>query len=137
MKICSACLLGIRCKYDGGHNLNKKVIALSKKEVLIPLCPEQLGGLSTPREQSEQQGKRVITISGKNVTKNFEIGAEEVLKIVKLLNINQAVLKQRSPSCGVGQIYNGTFSKIVTKGDGITTALLKRNGISVISEEDL
>ena len=78
MKICSACLLGIKCRYDGKDKKNKKVINLSKKEILIPVCPEQLGGLSTPREPAEQKGKKVFTKSGKNVSKNFEKGAREV-----------------------------------------------------------
>jgi uncharacterized protein YbbK (DUF523 family) len=135
MKLCSACLLGVKCRYDGKSKLNKKVIEL--KEVLIPVCPEQLGGLATPRESSEIQGDKIITQSGKDKTKDFGKGAEETLKIAKLFNIKQAILKQRSPSCGCGQIYDGTFSGKVVKGDGITTSLLKRNGIKVISEEEI
>ncbi len=137
MKICSACLLGIKCRYDGKDKKNKKVINLSKKEILIPVCPEQLGGLSTPREPAEQKGKKVFTKSGKNVSKNFEKGAREVLKIVKLYCVKEAILKQKSPSCGCGQIYNGTFSGKIIKGDGVTTSLLKKNEIKVITEEDL
>ena len=137
MKLCSACLLGIRCRYDGKSKPNEKVLALSKKEVLIPVCPEQFGGLPTPREPSEQRGEKVVTKSGKSVTENFKNGAEEVLKLAKLFNINEAILKQRSPSCGSGQIYDGTFSETLIKGDGVTTALLKSNGIKVVSEEDL
>jgi len=135
--LCSACLLGINCRYDGKLKPNKKVIKLSKKEILIPVCPEQLGGLPTPRKPAEQKGKRVITKSRKDITKNFRKGAKEVLKLAKLLDIKKAILKQRSPSCGSGQIYDGTFSKEIVKGDGITTALLKKNGIKVVSEEDL
>ena len=104
---------------------------------MIPICPEQLGGLSTPREPSEQRGNKVITKSGKDVTENFVKGAKEVLKLARLFGIKEAILKQRSPSCGYGQIYDGTFSGTVIKGDGVTTALLKINGIKVISEEDL
>ena len=137
MRIVSACLLGIKCRYDGKSKSDEKVIRLSKKEILIPVCPEQLGGLSTPREPSEKRGNKVITKSGKDVTENFVKGAEEVLKLAKLLNTKEAILKQRSPSCGCGQIYDGTFSHKFIKGDGVTTALLKRNGIKVISEEDL
>ncbi len=137
MKLCSACLLGIKCRYDGKSKPNKKVLALAKKEVLIPICPEQLGGLSTPREPSEQRGKEVFTKSGKNVTDNFQNGAKEVLKLAKLFSIKEAILKQRSPSCGSGQIYDGTFSGTIIKGDGVTTALLKSNGIKIISDEDL
>ncbi len=113
-----------------------KVIELAKKEVLIPVCPEQLGGLSTPREPQERIGKRVLTKTGKDVTENLNKGAEQVLIIAKLFGIKDAVMKQRSPSCGCGQIFDGTFSGRIIKGDGVTTALLKRNKIKVISEED-
>ena len=137
IKICSACLLGVACRYDGKSKPNEKVINLAKKEILIPVCPEQLGGLSTPRTPSEQKGKKIFAKSGKDVAKNFIKGSEQVLHIAKTLGIKDAVLKQRSPSCGCGQIYDGTFSGKITKGDGVTTALLKKNGIKVISEEDL
>jgi len=137
MKLCSACLLGIKCRYDGKGSLNKKVINLTQKEVLIPVCPEQLGGLPTPREMAEVKGNKVITKSGKDVTKSFKEGAEKTLKLAKLFNIKTAILKQRSPSCGLGQIYDGSFSGQTIKGDGITTALLKKNGIKVKTEEDI
>jgi len=137
MILCSACLLGIKSRYDNKTKPNKKVIRLSKKEIFIPVCPEQLGGLPTPREQAEQRGNKVITKSGKDVTQNFRKGAKEVLKLAKLFGIKKVILKQRSPSCGCGQIYDGTFSGRIIKGDGVTTTLLKKNGIKVISEEDL
>jgi len=137
MKLCSACLLGIRCRIDGASKPNKKVIGLSKKEALVPVCPEQLAGLPTPREQTEIKGKQVVSKSGKDLTEIFEKGANETLKIAKLFDIKEAILKQRSPSCGSGQVYDGTFSGKVVKGDGVTAALLKKNSIKVISEEDL
>jgi uncharacterized protein YbbK (DUF523 family) len=137
VKLCSACLLGIKCTWDCEDKYNEKVIELSKREILIPVCPEQLGGLPTPREPSEQKGDEVFRKDGKNVTKNFIKGAEHVLELVKLFNIKEAILKQKSPSCGCGKIFDGTFSKTLTKGDGITTSLLKKNGIKVISEEEL
>jgi len=138
MKICSACLLGTECRYDGKSKPNQKVIELAKSEKLIPICPEQLGGMPTPREQTELNGNRdAITISGKCVTENFIRGAKEVLKIAKVLNIKEAILKQRSPSCGCGQIYDGNFLGKIITGDGITAALLKKNGIYIISEEEL
>jgi uncharacterized protein YbbK (DUF523 family) len=130
-------LLGEKCRYDGGSKPNEKIIALSKKEKLVPVCPEQLGGLPTPREPSEQKAKKVFSKSGKDVTAQFENGAKQVLKIAKQLDIKEAILKQRSPSCGAGQIYDGTFSGKIIRGDGVTTALLKKNGIKVSSEEDL
>ena len=137
MKLCSACLLGVKCRYNGKSALNRKVVALLKAEVLIPVCPEQLGGLPTPREPAEIRGERVITRSGKDVTENFLRGARQVLKLAKLFGVKEAVLKQGSPSCGCGRIYNGTFSGKTVKGDGVTTALLKKNGIKIITEEDL
>lgn len=137
MKICSACLLGLRCRYDGKSKPNQKVIDLTKKEILIPVCPEQLGGLPTPREKSEIRNGHVITQSGKDVTFNFKKGAEEVLKLTKILKIKEAILKQKSPSCGSGKIYDGSFTDKLIKGDGITTALLKKHNIKVITEEDL
>lgn len=146
MKLCSACLLGVECRYDGRSKANQKVIELAKKEKMIPVCPEQLGGLPTPREQAEIKGDgsgvlarkaKVITKSGKEITEKFIFGAREVLKIAKLFDIREAVLKQRSPSCGCGQIYDGTFSGKIINGDGVTAALLKKNGIKVMSEEEI
>jgi uncharacterized protein YbbK (DUF523 family) len=110
---------------------------LAKNYILIPVCPEILGGLPTPREPAEQKGKKVITKSGKDVTKYFEKGAKEVLKIAKILKIKKAILKQKSPSCGCGKIYDGTFSKRLIKGDGVTAKLLKKNGIEVFTEENI
>jgi len=137
MKLCSACLLGIKCRYDGNGKKDKKVIELSRKEALIPVCPEQMGGLATPRESSEIKNGKVFTQSGKNITKNLQRGAEEVLELAELFNIKEAIFKQKSPSCGCGKIYDGAFSGKIIKGDGVTTALLKKNGIKVISEENL
>src|SRR3989338_7283798 len=137
MKLCSACLLGIKCRYDGKSELNKKAIALSRKEALIPICPEQLGGLPTPREPAELRGNKVVTRSGKDVTGNFAIGAEQVLRLARLFGIKEAILKQRSPSCGCREIYDGSFSGKIIKGHGITASLLKKNGIKVISDKDL
>jgi len=137
MILCNACLLGINCKYDGTSNKNKKVLKLAKNFILIPVCPEILGGLPIPREPSERKGKKVITKSGKDVTKYFEKGAREVLKICKILKIKKAILKQKSPSCGCGKIYDGTFSGKLIKGDGVTAKLLKKNKIKVFTEEDI
>lgn len=138
MKLCSACLLGKNCRYDGTNKRNEKIIEISKKEKLIPVCPEELGGLKTPREPAEIQNDGTIkTKSDKDVTGNFIRGAEETLKIAKEKNIKEAILKQRSAACGCGKIYDGSFSGKIIEGDGITASLLKRNGINVISEEDL
>jgi len=137
MKLCSACLLGINCRFDGQIIPNDKVIALAKKEILIPVCPEQLGGLSTPRESAEQKGNKVVTKTGTDVTHNFTEEAKQVLKLFKLFGIKEAILKQESPSCGCGRVFDGTFSNRLIRGDGVTTILLKNNEIKVITEEDL
>jgi uncharacterized protein YbbK (DUF523 family) len=136
-KICSACLIGVNCRYNGKEKPNDKILKLLKKENLIPVCPEQLGGLPTPREPAERRGNKVLTKSGKEVTSNFKKGAKEVLKIAKIFNVKEAILKQRSPSCGSGIIYDGTFSNKLTRGEGVTTTLLRKNGVRVISEENL
>ncbi|MEA1872700.1 MAG: DUF523 domain-containing protein [Chloroflexota bacterium] len=148
MKLISACLLGIKCAWDGQDIYKSyKAIELSNFEMLMPVCPEQLGGLKTPRPPQEIQGGtgedvldgkcKVLNIDGEDVTQEFINGAEETLKIVKLFHIEEFIGKSRSPSCGCGQIYDGTFSRKLIDGNGITTALLKRNGIRVITEEDL
>lgn len=136
--LCSACLLGIKTKYDGTHNFNKEIVKLSKNCLLLPVCPEQLGGLPTPRERALIKGEEVINESGKNVTKNYKKGARQVLKMAKMFNIKEAILKQRSPSCGCGQIYeyNKDFEiKKIIRGDGVTTRILKENGLKILSEE--
>ncbi len=147
MRLCSACLLGVRCRYDGKTKSNDKVLALAKVETLIPVCPEQLGGQATPRPDAEIVGgagqdvidnkAKVLESDGTDVTKYFVLGAQETLKLANLLGIKEAILKQRSPSCGSQRIYDGTFTKTLREGDGVTAALLKINGITVISEEDL
>ena len=141
MILVSACLLGINCKYDGGNNFNQKVFDLVKEGKAIPVCPEQLGGLKTPRIPSEIKmidGKRcVINSEGEDVTENFEKGAIEVLKLAKELGIKKAVLKSKSPSCGVNKIYSGNFDKQLVDGNGITADLLIRNGIEVITPDEL
>lgn len=132
----SACLLGINCKYSGGNNLNDKVLKLGKRHSLIPVCPEQLGGLPTPRMPSEIKGSNVVNASGKDVTQNYIRGAKETLKIAKLYDCQYAVLKERSPSCASKEVYDGTFSKNIVSGKGITAALLERAGIEVLNEDD-
>ena len=137
MKLVSACLLGVNCKYDGGNNRNEKVISLLKDEILIPVCPEQLGGLPTPRVPSEIKGDRVYSIEGKDLTENFIKGAKETLRIAKLYGVKEAIFKDGSPSCGVNYVYDGTFKGKKIKGKGITVRLLEKEGIKVISEKDI
>lgn len=133
----SACLAGVNCKYSGGNNENSKIIELIKNGNAILVCPEQLGGLATPRTPAERMKNKVITKEGKDVTNEYGKGAEEVLKIAKKFNIRKAILKSRSPSCGKGKVYDGTFSHSLTDRDGVTAELLRKNGIEVITEEDL
>jgi uncharacterized protein YbbK (DUF523 family) len=138
VKLVSACLIGIKCRYDGKSNLNKKCLGLFKKGKLIPVCPEQSGGLPTPRARSEiQKNGKILTKLGKDVTENFIKGARETLKLAKILGAKEAILKSKSPSCGCGKIYDGTFSGKLIKGDGVAAALLKKNKIMVITEADL
>jgi uncharacterized protein YbbK (DUF523 family) len=148
MRLISACLLGIRCAWDGQDVYkNGEAIKLLNSETLIPVCPEQLGGLKTPRAPQEIQrgtgedvldGKcKVLNIDGEDVTREFISGAEETLKIARLFHIEEFIAKSRSPSCGCRKIYDGTFSRKLIDGDGVTTALLKRNGIRIMTEEDL
>lgn len=136
MKIVSACLAGINCAYDGQNRINQKVVELVSRGEAIPVCPEQLGGLPTPRVPSERSGPIVITKKGKDVTDNFQRGAQEALKIVKLVDCKQAILKSRSPSCGYGQIYDGSFSNTLIKGNGVFTDILLERGVEVITEEN-
>ena len=129
----SACLLGTNCKYSGGNNYSEEVIEFLSNYEIIPVCPEQLGGLPTPRPASEIIGDKVINNEGNDVTQEYTKGAEETLKIAKLLGVKKALLKAKSPSCGNGKIYDGTFSGTLIDGDGITTKLLKENNIEVIT----
>nr|VFJ89644.1 MAG: Uncharacterized conserved protein YbbK, DUF523 family [Candidatus Kentron sp. H]VFJ96690.1 MAG: Uncharacterized conserved protein YbbK, DUF523 family [Candidatus Kentron sp. H]VFJ97621.1 MAG: Uncharacterized conserved protein YbbK, DUF523 family [Candidatus Kentron sp. H] len=136
MKIISACLAGIKCRYDGEAAPCRKVIELVEQGEAIPVCPEQLGGLPTPRAPAEKRDDGVFTKEGKDVTYQFETGAKEALKIAKLAGCGQAILKARSPSCGSGAIYDGTFSGRVIEGDGVFAGMAKENGIEVVTEDE-
>ena len=145
--IVSACLVGVNCKYDGGNNDNNKVKEFLKDKKYVIICPEQLGGLTTPRKPSEinniggqevlKGNSKVISCENKDVTKNFIEGAKESLKIAKLINCKKALLKEGSPSCGCNQIYDGTFNKNKIPGIGVTAALFIENNIEVFSEKEL
>jgi uncharacterized protein YbbK (DUF523 family) len=148
MKLISACLIGVKCAWDGKDKYqNKQAIQLLESSILIPVCPEQLGGLKTPRLPQEIQGGsgedvldgncRIINRDGVDVTREFIAGATETLKIARQLGIDEFIGKCNSPSCGFGQIYDGTFTGNLVPGNGVTTALLKRHGIKIITEKEL
>ena len=130
----SACLLGVSCRYDGKSKPHPDVVRLMEKHTLIPVCGEVMGGLPTPRTPAERQGERVVTKDGRDVTVEYRRGAEEVLRLAKLYGATVAVLKERSPSCGSGEVYDGTFTGTLTDGFGVTAELLRDNGIRVIGE---
>ena len=136
MILVSACLLGCACRYDGQSKPCPAVLALAERGLAVPVCPEQLGGLPTPRQPSECRDGRVVSSDGRDVTAEYRRGAEETLRLAKLYGCTAAVLKERSPSCGSGRIYDGTFTGTLTGGDGVTAALLKENGIPVYGESE-
>ena len=146
MILISGCLAGIKCRYDGGSYVEKAAGLLSGGGA-VPVCPEQLGGCTTPRAPAEIQGGtgadvldgrcRVINKAGEDVTDSFIKGAEETLRIAVITGADKAVLKARSPSCGCGRIYDGSFSGAVREGNGVAAELLTRNGIKVVTEEEL
>jgi uncharacterized protein YbbK (DUF523 family) len=146
MKLVSACLMGIHCRFDGESSLDIDVQKLVKEGKAVPVCPEQMGGLSTPRLPAEIVGgdgedvldgkAKVINIEGEDVTDAFIRGAEEALRVAKSVSATEAILKERSPSCGSCVIYDGTFSGKKQAGNGVTAALLQRNGIKVVTEEE-
>ena len=133
----SGCLLGVCCRYDGASKPHPLALELAKDHELILVCPEQLGGLATPRPPAERQGERIIAKTGLDVTEQYRRGAEETLKVYRLLNCDAAVLKERSPSCGSGEIYDGTFAGTLIPGDGTTAELLKANGAPVCGESGI
>ena len=146
MYLISACLCGVNCKYNGKNNLKEEFLNLLKTGEAILVCPEQLGGLTTPRCPAEIVGSteeiinlekgKVLTKEGKDITQEFLRGAKETLKIAKKAGIKKSILKEGSPSCGCNFIYDGSFSGNKIRGEGITAKMLKDAGIDVISDED-
>jgi Protein of unknown function (DUF523). len=139
--IVSACLAGKNCRYDGKNSRNEAVAELVRQGKAIPVCPEQLGGLPTPRcpceiVKSADGSIRVMSRNGRDCTREFYDGAEKVLTIARTHGIRKAILKSKSPSCGCGMIYDGTFSGKLTEGYGITARLLLDNQIDVLTEND-
>ena len=133
----SACLIGDNTRYDGKNNLSPKIQSLLEKYELVPFCPEVEGGLSIPRNPSERQGDKVITDNGRNVTKQYQLGAERALNICLALKIKIAVLKEKSPACGVHKIYDGSFTHKLIDGQGVIAELLTKKGIRVLSEDEI
>ena len=132
----SGCLLGLCCRYDGACRPlpDNALHALQEKFHLIPACPEQLGGLASPREPSERRGGRYYSRSGEDVTAQYLRGAAETWKLAKLFDCPAAVMKERSPSCGFGKIYDGSFSGVLIPGNGAAAELLARRGVRVYGE---
>ena len=132
----SACLLGCACRYDG-ETREYDLKGIGKIYNLIPFCPEIYGGLSTPRVPSEIVCGKVINKEGVDVTKQYEKGACEALRLCEMFSVRKALLKEKSPSCGSGEIYDGTFSHTVIKGDGVTAKLLKQHNIKIFGESEI
>jgi uncharacterized protein YbbK (DUF523 family) len=130
-KIVSACLAGFHCRFDCASKERAEIKAMVESGEAIPVCPEQMGGLSTPREPSEIVNDRVITLSGTDVTDAFQKGAQEALKMAIMVNSTEAYLKSKSPSCGMDLIYDGSFSGKLVSGDGVFAKLLKERGIKI------
>ena len=135
----SACLLGVPCKYSGGSNAHPLLMEAARQGEIhfIPVCPECLGGLPIPRLPSEKRGDRVFSKSGEDLTEAFERGARSALHLARLFDCRCAILKERSPSCGAGEIYDGSFTGARVPGDGVTAQLLKANGIAVFGESEI
>ena len=132
----SGCLAGFNCRYDGGNNLVPEIRQLVEDGLAVTACPEQLGGLPTPRIPSERVGNRVVNREGTDVTAEFKAGAEATLRIARENSCRTAILKSRSPSCGKGCIYNGQFTGELVPGNGVTADLLLQHGIEVLTEEE-
>ena len=133
----SACLLGAACRYDGQSKAYPLVEELCRCHQVVPVCPEQLGGLPTPRTPAERKEKRVVTKAGGDVTEQYLRGAEETVRLAQKLGCTVAVLKERSPSCGSGEIYDGSFSGMLRDGYGVAAEALRNAGIRVIGESAL
>lgn len=147
MILVSACLAGINCNYKGGNCIRERIVQLVKEGRALPVCPEQLGGCTTPRPAVEiidgtgadviDRVSRACRKNGEDVSDHLILGAEETLAIAKMAGVSQAVLRARSPSCGCGEIYDGTFSGIRIQGNGVTAEILLRNGIEVFTDENM
>ena len=133
----SACLLGENCKYNGGNNRNERVLRYVQGHEVIPVCPEVLGGLPCPRKPVEWVGERVLTRDGDDCTENFRIGVQKALETIADQHVDLAILQSRSPTCGVKQIYDGTFSGVRIDGQGALAKALAARGIPLMDAEDV
>lgn len=133
----SACLLGAKTRHDGQSKFSQRVTAQLKDHALVPVCPEQLGGLPTPRPPCEIIGDKVFTQQGEDRTQAYLQGAQEALRLYHLLGCEAAILKARSPSCGKGQVYDGTFTGTLTAGNGLLAGLMLQEGIPVYTEDEV
>lgn len=132
----SACLLGTCCRYDGTGTKLEGINTLSSQHTLVSVCPEQLGGLPTPRPPAEIKDGKALTAEGTDVTCQFQKGALETIKLAELYECDCAILKSKSPSCGCGFIYDGSFTRHLIEGDGFTASLLKKKGIPIMNEKN-
>jgi len=133
----SACLLGVRCRYDGKGNGMQRLEELMQLAQLVPVCPEILGGLETPRVPCERRNGRVYNRDGADKTAAFERGAQEALRIGEIFGARYALLKQRSPSCGTREIYDGSFSGARIPGEGVAAQLLRQHGYAAFGEDQV
>ncbi len=133
----SACLMGLGVRYDGGRKENEAVLRLMERHTLIPVCAEVFGGLPTPRVPAERTGDKVITRDGRDVTGEYVRGAEEIVRLAALYGCTLAILKERSPSCGHGSIYDGTHTGTLRPGDGVLAERLIKAGVTVIGESGI
>ena len=133
----SACLLGENCKYSGGNNKDERVLSFLEGHEVIPVCPEVMGGLPTPRPPAEIVGAAVINREGISVDEQFRTGAKMALEIAQREKIDLAILQSRSPSCGVKEVYDGTFSGTRIPGRGVFAQILVENGFAVMDREDV
>lgn len=133
----SACLLGDNCKYSGGNNLAAGLAdtLAAAGFTIVPVCPECMGGLPTPRVPAERLGDRVVNKIGEDVTAQFMKGAQAALELAAQYGCEYAILKKNSPSCGCGTIYDGTFTGTLTEGDGVTAEHLKEKNVNIYNEE--
>lgn len=129
--------MGIACRYDGSGAQNREILSFIYSCFFVPVCPEIMGGLPTPRDPAEIIGGRVKTIRGIDVTENFERGALQAVNMALPYGCMGALLKEGSPSCGAGMVYDGSFSGKMVPGEGIAAGLLRRNGIKVIGESSV